>query len=253
MRSILTFCCLVWCVAPAAFLNIIAYPLSLRWARLISEYIAKVVAYRVFSVLKCFCGYHFFGYTESKRLLPPQYIIISNHQSLFDIPAFMRFFHERDVRFVAKDNLSRHIPLVSEMLRAAQHCMVPRSGSPMKAMKVLEQFGKRVLSRNQIPILFPEGTRTKTGDVGRFHSAGFRKLLEVTGLPVAVCALDGGWSIRDVRHIMTNLKNGSYRIKVLKVFPHPTTKQEEEDILLQSKKMIQTQLDEWREKPSNLE
>lgn len=248
MRSILTFFCLVWCVTPAAFMNIIAYPISIRWARLISQYIAKVIAYRVFSILKFLCGYHFIVDNKSKALLPAQYIIISNHQSLLDIPAFMRFFRERDLRFVAKDNLARHIPLVSEMLRAAQHCMVPRSGSPMKAMKVIEEFGRRVLKNNQIPVLFPEGTRTKTGDVGRFHSAGFRKLLEVTQLPIAVCALDGGWQIRDVRHIMTNLKNGYYKLKVLKVFPAPKTKQAEEEMLQESKSLIQSQLDLWRAK-----
>lgn len=246
MRSILTFFCLVWCVTPSAFWNIIAYPISKKWARAISEHIAKVIAYRVFSILKFLCGYHYIGENKSKAILPDQYILISNHQSLFDIPALMRFFRERNIRFVAKDNLARHIPLVSEMLRAAQHCMIPRSGSPMKAMKVLESFGYRILKYNQIPVIFPEGTRSKTGNVGRFHTAGLRKLLEVTKLPIAVCALDGGWQIRDVRHIMTNLKGGYYHIKILKVFPTPKTKQEEEDILQESKSLIQNQLDLWR-------
>ena len=116
MSSFITLACLFAAVIPAAVLNIIAYPLSKTWCAYISQYIVKVLAPRVFAILNEYMDFHFFGYNESKEQLPPQYIIISNHQSLFDIPCYMKFLKEREVRFVAKDNLSRHIPLVSEMM-----------------------------------------------------------------------------------------------------------------------------------------
>lgn len=237
---------------PPAFLNIFAYPVSIRWSRKISQYIVKVLAPRFFAILKTYRDFNFFGYEESKEMLPEQFIIISNHQSLFDIPCYMNFFRDKEVRFVAKDNLSRHIPLVSEMLRAQEHCMVPRKGSPMIAMKVIDDFGKRVMERNQIPILFPEGTRTKDGRVGKFYSAGFRKLNEATKLPVVCCALDGGYQVRDLENIMRNLQNGSYRVKILKVFDSPASKEDEVKILEESRVLIQQQLDEWRKLPANI-
>lgn len=252
MFSIIALLCLFSAVGPATFLNIIAYPVSKSWCRAISDYIVKVLAPRVFAILHCYMDFHFFGYNESKKILPEQYIILSNHQSLFDIPCYMKFLKEREVRFVAKDNLSRHIPLVSEMLRVQQHCMVPRKGSPMQAMKVIEDFGRRVIKTGQIPILFPEGTRTRDGNVGKFYSAGFRKLNESTGLPVVACALDGGYQIRDLNRIMTNLKNGSYRVKVLKVFDSPKTKEDEVYILEESRRLIQEQLEKWRALPSDV-
>ncbi|MEE1213337.1 MAG: lysophospholipid acyltransferase family protein [Treponema sp.] len=252
MFSIIALLCLFSAVGPATFLNIIAYPVSKPWCRAISDYIVKVLAPRVFAILHCYMDFHFFGYNESKKILPEQYIILSNHQSLFDIPCYMKFLKEREVRFVAKDNLSRHIPLVSEMLRVQQHCMVPRKGSPMQAMKVIEDFGRRVIKTGQIPILFPEGTRTRDGNVGKFYSAGFRKLNESTGLPVVACALDGGYQIRDLNRIMTNLKNGSYRVKVLKVFDSPKTKEDEVYILEESRRLIQEQLEKWRALPSDV-
>lgn len=131
--------------------------------------------------------------------------------------------------------------------------MIPRKGQYMVAMKRIEEFGKRVLKRNQIPILFPEGTRTKTGDVGKFYSAGFRKLNETTKLPIAVCALDGGYQIRDLSHVMRKLKNGCYRVKVLKVYPSPSTREEEAKILSESRLLIQEQLDKWRALSSDKE
>lgn len=246
MYSFITLLCLFGSVIPASILNIFAYPLNKKWSVRISDYIVKILAPRVFAILECYRNFHFFGYDETKKILPEKFTIISNHQSLLDIPAFMNFFRERDVRFVAKDNLSRHIPLVSEMLRSHEHCMIPRKGSPVVAMKTIEEFGKRALIRGQIPIIFPEGTRTRDGNVGKFYSAGFRKLNEATGLPVAVCALDGGYELRDLKNITTKLKNGCYRVKVLKVFAAPKNKEEETAILDEGRKLIQRQLDDWR-------
>lgn len=247
MYSFITLCCLLCSVSGPAIANIFAYPVSIKISRRISNYIVKVLAPRVFSVLSCYRKFHFFGYKDKLKELPKQFIVISNHQSLLDIPAFMNFFRDKEIRFVAKDVLARHIPLVSEMLRAQQHCMVPRKGSPMVAMKVIQDFGSRVLEKNQIPIIFPEGTRTRDGNVGKFYSAGFRKLCESTNLPVVACALDGGYQIRDLKNIMTNLKNGCYRVKIMKIFDCPKSKEDEQFILDESKRLIQEQLESWRQ------
>ena len=246
MYSFVTLCCLVSSIALPSILNILAYPVSLKTSVRISNYIVKVLAPRLFAILNCYRHFHFFGYNETKENLPDQFLIISNHQSLLDIPCYMNFFRDKELRFVAKDILERHIPLVSEMLRAQEHCMIPRKGSPMEAMKIVEKFGKRVIERNQIPVLFPEGTRTRNGNVGKFYSAGFRKLNESANLPIVACALDGGYQIRDLRHIMSNLKNGCYRVKVMKVFDPPKTKDEEVYVLEESRRLIQEQLDQWR-------
>ena len=63
--------------------------------------------------------------------------------------------------------------------------------------------------------------------------------------------MDGGWEIRDIKKIMTKLKNGSYRVKVLKIYETPKTKEDEVFILDESRKLIQNQIDEWRKLPSS--
>lgn len=251
MSTFITLICLFGMVIPASIGNILAYPFCHKISERISNYIVKVLAPRLFAILKCYKKFNFFGYDDTKEQLPENFLVISNHQSLLDIPTFMNFFREKEIRFVAKDTLSRHIPLVSEMLRTQQHCMIPRKAKPMDAMNVMENFGKRVVKKNQIPILFPEGTRTKDGQVGKFYSAGFRKLSESTELPIAVCALDGGYTLRDIKKIFTNLKCGCYRVKVLKVYNPPKTKEECNFILEESRVLIQNQLDEWRKINSN--
>ncbi len=230
---------------PSLF-NTLAYPVSKKSSMRISNYIVKVLAPRIFALLSCYKNFRFFGYKDHVNELPEQFLIVSNHQSLFDIPCYMNYFRDKELRFVAKAELGRHIPLVSEMLRTQEHCLISRKASPVTAMKTMEDFGKRVIERNQIPVLFPEGTRTKDGNVGKFYSAGFRKLAESTNLPVVVCALDGGWKISNIKTIMTNLKNGCYRVKIVKIYRPPVTKGEQVAILEEAPVLIQKQLDEWR-------
>jgi len=233
-------------VALPAFLSTLAYPVSKKCSIRISNYTVKVLAPRVFTILSYYKNFHFIGYKELFRDLPEQFIIISNHQSLFDIPCYMNYFRDKELRFVAKAELGRHIPLVSEILRVQEHCLISRKANPVTVMKTMENFGKRVVVRNQIPVLFPEGTRTKNGNVGKFYSAGFRKLAESTNLPVVVCALDGGWKISNIKTIMTNLRNGCYRVKILKIYQPPQTKEEQVTILQEAPVLIQKQLDDWR-------
>ena len=251
MSSFLTLLCLFSMVIPASFANVIAYPVSKKLSIRISNYINDVLAPRLFAILYTYRKFRFWGYDAKYDELPENFIVISNHQSLLDIPVFMKFLPQHSVRFIAKDTLGRHIPLVSEMLRAQEHCLIPRKAKPMEAMRYISDFGKRVVERKQVPILFPEGSRTRDGQVGKFFSAGFRQLTESTGLPVVVCALDGGWQLRDIRKMMTNLKCGCYRVKILKIFDPPKNKEDCNAILEESRLLMQQQIEYWRQLPAN--
>ncbi|MBE6361524.1 MAG: 1-acyl-sn-glycerol-3-phosphate acyltransferase [Treponema bryantii] len=250
MSSIFTLICLVAMVIPPSLGNIICYPFFPKLSLKISNYISKRLAPWVFAVLDAYLGFKFWAYKEHVDELPDQYIVITNHQSLLDIPVVMNFMRNVSLRFVAKDILGRHIPLISEMLRIEKHCLIPRKAKPMDAMNYIGKFGEQVVRENQVPVLFPEGSRTKDGKVGKFYSAGFRKLTESSNLPVVVCALDGGYQIRDLFKIFTNLKRGCYRIKIVKIYEPPKSKEEANEILEESKALIQNQVEEWRKLPS---
>ena len=65
-------------------------------------------------------------------------------------------------------------------------------------------------------------------------------------MPVAVAAVDGGWNISSITRMATNLHGGSYRVKILKIYPTPTTKEEQLKVLAEGKELIQEQLKVWR-------
>ncbi len=58
---------------------------------------------------------------------------------------------------------------------------------------------------------------------------------------------DNGYKINDLKHVFENLSKINYKCKVLKVYPYPETKEEQVRVLEEAKKLVQKQLDEWRE------
>lgn len=231
--------------------QLIFYPFSKRICIKFSDYIEFTLGPRLWRVLHVYKKFNFWIYEDNMDKLPEQFIIIANHQSLLDIPCFMNVFPNKSLRFVAKDALGQYVPMVSKMLKTQEHCVIPRKAKPMDAMNLMTAFGERVKERNQIPVIFPEGTRTRDGEVGKFYSAGFRKLSEASGLPVVVCAIDGGYNLRELKNLFRNLANGCYRVKVMKIYDCPSNKEESIKILDEGRELISQQVHEWRNLPSD--
>ena len=250
MLTFITIVCLVGMLVFPTLMLVFAYPVSHKIALFWSNYITTRSARLFFAILKLYRGFSFAGDKESKKGLPEQFLVLSNHQSLVDIVVYLYYFAGREVRFVAKDTLGK-APMVGKMLRTQGHCFIPRKGSPAVAMRRLQKFAKRAVEKNQIPVIFPEGTRSRDGNLGQFYSAGFRRIVENARIPVAVCALDGGYKLSRLTDILKNLRKGEYRVKVLKVYDPPLTKDDEKKILEESRSLIQNQLDEWRKLPKN--
>ena len=246
MLGIFCIICCIGAIAGWALLNRVFYAVYRPWCKKINIHISTVIAHRIFSIFAAYLNFRFKGDYTLVPQLPEQYLLISNHQSILDIVVYMNYLGGKRVRFVAKKELADYVPLVSVMLKSDEHCIVQRTGSPSQAMQAMDLFAQRVIRNDWIPILFPEGTRSKNGDVGTFHSAGFRRFLSKAPMPVVVAAVDGGWNISSITRMATNLRGGAYRVKVLKIYPTPTTKETQLIVLSEGKELIQAQLQAWR-------
>ena len=246
MFGVFAILCCITTIMVWASIDRFAYVVHRPWCKKINAHISTVIAHRFFAIFNTYMHFRFAGDYTLVPQLPEQYLLISNHQSLLDIVAFMNYLGGKRLRFVAKKELADHVPLVSVMLKSDEHCLVQRSGSPSQAMQAMDSFAARVVKNNWIPILFPEGTRSKNGELGTFHAAGFRRFLSKAPMPVVVAALDGGWNISSIPKLLTNFHEGIYHIKVLKVYPAPTTKEAQLKVLEEGKSLIQEQLIQWR-------
>lgn len=118
------------------------------------------------------------------------YIFAANHQSQFDIFALDGFLLV-DFRWMAKKELFR-IPIVGSAMRLAGSIPIDRSHG-RKAMKSLAEAAARIASGTSV-VVFPEGTRTRDGQLHPFKS-GAMYLAIKSGVDIVPMAIVGGFDV----------------------------------------------------------
>ncbi|MGH2801608.1 MAG: 1-acylglycerol-3-phosphate O-acyltransferase [Thermoleophilaceae bacterium] len=125
-------------------------------------------------------------------------ILASNHRSFLD-PFAIGCCIGRPIYFVAKQELFRN-PLVGWFLNCMGAFPIRRGGSDEESMKTALQL----LDRGRAVVIFPEGTRIKTGSLAR-PKRGVGRLALQSGAPVVPIAVTGserardGWKVKPVK------------------------------------------------------
>lgn len=104
------------------------------------------------------------------------FIIVSNHQSTFDIPPIVWGFRKHHPKFVSKIELAKGIPSISYNLRHGGSALIDRK-KPRQAIMEIMKLGKHIEKENYSASIFPEGTRSKNGEVKSFQHAGIASLI----------------------------------------------------------------------------
>jgi len=208
----------------------------------ITESFAKRSVRQIFSLMSTYCRVSLVFENHSGHELPPRFLLVANHQSLMDIPVCIALFPARSIRFVAKRKLGTGIPFVSLILRSQGHALVERRGEATQAMRSLLRFARRCEREGTCPVIFPEGTRSLDGTVGVFHTAGVRKILSETPLPLVVAVLDGGWRIAKLADLFRNLGGAHFRVRLISVTRPLSTKLEVLDAISRARNDIEISL-----------
>ena len=123
------------------------------------------------------------------------YVIISNHQSMFDIALLGYIFFTNFPKYVSKRELARRIPSVSYNLRRGGNCIIDRH-DPAQALTAIRALGARVERNGVSAVIFPEGTRARRGELGAFKPRGSLALLEATPTTEVVpVTIDESWRL----------------------------------------------------------
>jgi 1-acyl-sn-glycerol-3-phosphate acyltransferase len=113
------------------------------------------------------------------------FVVLANHQSILDILLLSRL--PREMKWVAKEELFR-IPWVGWMLRMSGDIPI-RRGDAESGGEALAR-AREYLARGMSVMIFPEGTRSRTGQLLPFKSGAFRLALEA-GVPILPIAVHG--------------------------------------------------------------
>jgi 1-acyl-sn-glycerol-3-phosphate acyltransferase len=117
------------------------------------------------------------------------YLFICNHQSIYDIPII--FWNlPFDLRIIAKASLGR-FPFIGGHLRRTGHILVERANAGPGTFRQV----RTLLERHQSLLVFPEGTRSADGRLGRFRGGIFLLAIDA-GLPIVPM------TVRGSRHVM---------------------------------------------------
>ncbi|NOX23037.1 MAG: 1-acyl-sn-glycerol-3-phosphate acyltransferase [Actinobacteria bacterium] len=120
-----------------------------------------------------------------------QFVFVSNHLSNFDIPVvFLTTKHK--IRFLAKKEVYK-IPVFAQALDALGMIKIDRQGGA-SIRETINSGVKRARSRGLSLIVFPEGTRSVTGDLQVFKSGAFRIGID-TGMPIVPISIHGTWDM----------------------------------------------------------
>jgi len=122
-------------------------------------------------------------------------IVIANHNSFADIPVVITSA-QKMLGFLAKKELSR-IPILFYWMRKIGCVFIKRQASGA-AQKFKDKISEISSERPPQIVIFPEGTRSKTGEMGVWKSGAFRMAAEfkATILPIIIKGTAAAWEKR---------------------------------------------------------
>lgn len=145
-------------------------------------------------------------------------IIVSNHQSMWDISPISWYLRKYHPKFISKVELGKGIPSISFNLRNGGSILIDRK-NPRQAIVEMVKFSKYLQEFKRSGVIFPEGTRSKTGVPKPFRRTGlqtlFKKIPDGYVVPVTI---NNSWKLQ---------RNGMFPIQMgvrLEMIAHPAIK-----------------------------
>lgn len=146
---------------------------------------------------------------EGLELIPKdaRLCFIGNHQSFFDIPAFLGFL-KRPVGFIAKQELFK-IPILSHWMQQIPCVFIDRD-SARKAMESFK-FSAEIIKQKMPLAIFPEGGRSMGAEMGTFRK-GSLKLAMMGDAIIVPFVLKDTWKIYEIDH---GIHKANVKIRIL--------------------------------------
>lgn len=146
-------------------------------------------------------------------------VVIMNHQSVIEVSPLVFILRPRLPRFVARARYARWIPTVSRCIGYLDCIVVDPKRDRAGAVLAIQRAANQGL--HHTVMLFPEGHRTRNGEIGPFRPAGMTALLQGRQMPVWTIVSDGFWQLRTVMDSFFGLGSVKGRLKVVERVTSP--------------------------------
>jgi 1-acyl-sn-glycerol-3-phosphate acyltransferase len=171
------------------------------------------------------------------------YVIVPTHQSMLDIVFFNMLRHR--LRWVSKIEVFR-VPLLGWEMRMVKYIELVR-GNKSSVIKMMEQCVESLQDGISV-VIFPEGTRSLTGAIGKFKTGAFQLALK-TDKPLLPVLIDGTGEILPKKGLIFGSRR-IVRIRVLDpIFPGQFGTGDPEELAARVQSLMVTAMDEMRSEP----
>jgi 1-acyl-sn-glycerol-3-phosphate acyltransferase len=165
-------------------------------------------------------------------------IFMSNHESQLDPPVLVAALPLPAV-FIAKKEL-QYVPFIGWAAWAAGVIFIDR-GNRERSLRSIRDAAQQIRNGKNV-VIFPEGTRSRTGDMLPFKKGGFA-LAQEAGVPIVPMATVGGFRV---------LASGSLRIRpgrytlLIGEPVHPSNHEDRDSLMKEVRRRIEALVAEAR-------
>jgi len=159
------------------------------------------------------------GDFDTKPVIPSDsgVLVLMNHQSILDIPIAILSMQGGYPIIVTREGYAKGIPLISSLVRRLEFPTVkPRDGSKTDFDKLY-----KAAKTTKPLVIYPEGVRSRNGDLLPFQEGALRVFLESRKWKVYLLVVDGIWPCGTFYHIRSLKEKLDCKKKVLGPFDSP--------------------------------
>lgn len=122
-------------------------------------------------------------------------IIVSNHQSMMDIPPIIWLCRKHHVKFIAKKELSNWVPSISFNLKKGGSLLIDRKKGT-ETVRQIADYAKTIKEKGYSVCIFPEGTRSRDGKLKEFKAGGLQALSDnAKDVPIVPVVVHGNYRL----------------------------------------------------------
>jgi len=171
---------------------------------------------------------------------------VLNHQSILDIPMAVETLRDGYLSLLTRRRYTRFVPLVSHLVRLYRYPSIDPAADSGDGRRMLKRL-REVARESEVPILiYPEGTRTKDGEIGPFRRTGMRVLLRSRTWTVHAFVVDGLWEHGKFKHLMGNMNTIDVRMEHVGAFEWTDPKGDSEAFIADVRQGMVDRLAEMR-------
>ncbi|MBQ8395242.1 MAG: 1-acyl-sn-glycerol-3-phosphate acyltransferase [Clostridia bacterium] len=190
MVSILHLCAVFVLTVPLAFIFVFVCFFSL-FVNKKKAYKKESKFYRFLLQLFTAAGLWTVGariHVRGKEKLPKEgkFLLVGNHISNYDPIISWHVLRKQKMRFISKGSNFK-IPFMGQLIHRCRFMEIDRK-NPRNALKTIEEAAEMLRKGEACVGVYPEGTRSTTGELLPFHNSVF-KIAQRAHAPIVVCSV----------------------------------------------------------------